>query len=317
MGMRGRGLLVAGGAAIALGAAGWLLGPGWAAAGVVAGPFAALVIASAWRVHVRTSAADLMQMGRAGEALPGLDEEMPSWRALARIWPGQFRDVLAGRLVDQSFALHKCGRDVEAAAAADEAVLAFRELAAARPRKFTAGLADALYRVSYPLAAIAGQEKALAAAEEAVRLYRGLAAARPARYASLLALSLTRQAILLARLGRPGEALAAAADADGLYRAAVPAGRYPYSAAQAMLAEGRFLCDLSRQREAARPLACGWQLAASRDYRDLLGYARPALQTAYQADPAGFARTWHAENGTEPPDWLTRQTPDPGRSQPS
>jgi hypothetical protein len=306
MGTRGRGLLAAGGAALALGAAGWLLGPGWAAAGVVVGPFAALVIASAWRAHARTSAADLLRMGRPAEALSMLDREMPSLRTLARIWPGQFRDVLASELVDHSFALHNCGRDAEAAAAAGEAVLAFRELAAARPRKFTVGLANALYRVSYPLGAIAGHEKALAAAEEAVRLYRGLAASRPVQYTPPLAQPLTRQAILLATLGRPGEALAAATGAAGLYQAAVPAARYPYSAAQALLAEGRVLCDLSRPREAARPLARGWQQAASRDYQDLLGYARPGLQTAYQADPAGVAGTWHAETGTEPPDWLTR-----------
>jgi tetratricopeptide (TPR) repeat protein len=305
MGTRGRGLLVAGGAAVALGAAGWLLGPGWAAAGVVAGPVAALVIAASWQAHARTGTADLLRAGRAGEALSRLDQELPSWRTAARIWPGQFRDALASQLVDRSFALRRCGRDAEAAAAAGEAVLAFRELAAARPRKFTAGLADVLYRVSYPLAA-AGRDKALAAAEEAVQLYRGLAAARPARYAPLLALSLTRQAILLASLGRPGDALAAATAATGLYQSTVAADRYPYSGAQALLVEGRVLCDLSRQREAARPLAQGWQAAASGDYQDLLCYARPALQTACQAGPAGFISTWRAETGTEPPDWLTR-----------
>jgi hypothetical protein len=166
--------------------------------------------------------------------------------------------------------------------------------------------------VSYLLTAVAGRQEALAAAEEAVRLYRGLAAARPAQYAPPLALSLNKQAILLARLGRPGDALAAATDAAGLYQAAVPADRYPYSSAEALLIEGRALCDLSRQREAARPLARGWQLAASRDYQDLLGYARPALETAYQADPAGFAGTWHAETGTEAPDWLARHDGAPG-----
>lgn len=145
-----------------------------------------------------------------------------------------------------------------------------------------------------------------------MRLYRGLAAARPAQHARMLALSLTRQAILLAGLDRPVDALAAATDAAGLYQAAVLADRYPYSAAQALLVEGRVLCDLSRQREAARPLARGWQLAASRDYQDLLGFARPALETACQADPAGFAGTWHAETGTGPPDWLTRPDGPPG-----
>jgi hypothetical protein len=76
--------------------------------------------------------------------------------------------------------------------------------------------------------------------------------------------------------------------------------------------EGQILCDPPRQREAARPLARGWQLAASRDYQDLLGYIRPALETAYQADPAGFAGTSHAETGTEAPDWLTHPDGAPG-----
>jgi len=231
---------------------------------------------------------------------------MPSWRTAARIWPGQFRDALAIRLMDQAFALHECGRDAEAAAVAGEAVLTYRELAAARPQKFTAGLADALYRASYLLGAVAGREEALAAAEEAVRLSRGLAAARPAQHAPLLAMSLTKQAILLAGMSRLDDALAAATDAAGVFQTAVPADQYQYSAAQAQLVQGRVLCDLSRPGEAARPLARGWQLAASRDYQDLLSFARPALKTAYEADPDGFAGTWHAETGTETPDWLTR-----------
>lgn len=244
-------------------------------------------------------------MGRADEALSILDEQMPSQRFLARIWPGQFRDVLASRLVDQSFALQKCGRDAEAAAAADQAVVIFRELAAARPAKFTAGLADALFRVSYPLAVVTGREEALAAAAEAAQLYRGLAAASPAKYVPLLIMSLTRQAILLAGLDRPGDALAAVTDAADLYRAATPGDQLPYSGAHALLLQGRVLCDLSRPHEAARPLARGWQLAESRDYQDLLDFARRALQIAYQAYPADFTSTWHAETGTAPPDWLT------------
>ena len=160
--------------------------------------------------------------------------------------------------------------------------------------------------MSYPLAVVTGREKALAAAEEAARLYRSLAAARPVQYVPLLIMSLTRQAILLAGLGHPGDALAAVTGAAGLYQAAVPAGQLAYSGAQALLVQGRVLCDLSRQGEAARPLARGWQLAASGDYQDLLGFARPAVQTAYQASPADFISTWRAETGTGPPDWLTR-----------
>jgi hypothetical protein len=90
MGARGRGLLVAGGAAVAL------------------------VITAIWRTYARTSAADLPRAGRADEALSVLERELPSWRIMARIWTGQFRDALASTLVDHSLALHKCGRDTEA-----------------------------------------------------------------------------------------------------------------------------------------------------------------------------------------------------------
>jgi len=306
VGTRARGLLVAGGAAIALGGAGWLLGPGWAAAGVVAGPVAALVIVAAWRVHTGTSAWHLLQLGRVDEALSNLDEEIPALRTLARIWPSQFRQDLASRRVDQAIALSKCGRDAEAAAMAAEAVVAFRELAAARPQKFTAGLAEALYRVSFALAAVAGRDETLAAVEESVRLSRGLAAARPAQHAPLLAMALARQAILLAGMSRLDDALAAATDAVGVFQTAVPADRYPHSGAEALLMQGRVLCDLSRPGEAAGPLARGWQQAASRGYQDLLGWARPALTIAYEAGPAAFAGIWHAETGTDAPDWLTR-----------
>jgi tetratricopeptide (TPR) repeat protein len=222
----------------------------------------------------------------------------------------QFRDALAIRLLDRSIVLKECGQDAQAVAAAEEAVLIFRDLAAARPRKFTPGLADALYRLSYPLAAATRREEALTAAEEAVQMYRGLATTDPARYLPHLAASLNREAILLIWLDRPGAALDAATEAADIYQNAIPASQHDYSAAQALLIQGRLLCDQSRRREAAHLLAPGWQLAASRDHRDLLAYARPALKTAYHADPDGFISTWRAETGSEPPDWLTR--PDSG-----
>jgi hypothetical protein len=66
-------------------------------------------------------------------------------------------------------------------------------------------------------------------------------------------------------------ALAAATDAVEVFQSAVPADRYPHGGTQA-----------------------------------LLGFARPALTIAYEAHPAGFAGIWHAETGTDAPDWLTR-----------
>jgi tetratricopeptide (TPR) repeat protein len=305
VGARGRWLFILGGAAVALGAAGWRLGPVWAVAGVVAGPFAALLIASVWRVHATVGATDLLRLGRAHEALSRLEQEMPSWRTLARIWPGQFRDALAIRLLDRSIVLKECGQVAEAVAAAEEAVLIFRDRAAARPRRFTPGLADALYRLSFPLSAATRREEALTATEEAVQIYRGLATADPARYLSHLAASLNREAILLIWLERPGEALDAVTEAADIYQDAIPASQYDYSAAQALLIHGRLLCDQSRWREATHLLARGWQRAASRDHRDLLAHARPALKAAYHADPDAFISAWRAETGSEPPGWLT------------
>jgi hypothetical protein len=62
-----------------------------------------------------------------------IDQEMPAWRQLARIWPGQFRGALASRLMHRSLALRTALRDGEAVTCAEEGVAIYRSLAAARP----------------------------------------------------------------------------------------------------------------------------------------------------------------------------------------
>ena len=88
--------------AVAFGAAAWLLlGPVWTIAGVVVGPLIAIVVVASVRAVISPDAATLLDNDQPGEAIARLRNEMPSWRTLARIWPSQFRDALANRLIVQ------------------------------------------------------------------------------------------------------------------------------------------------------------------------------------------------------------------------
>jgi tetratricopeptide (TPR) repeat protein len=174
------------------------------------------------------------------------------------------------------------------------------------------GLAIALNNLSYPLRAAGRRDEALAAAEESVRLNRALTAARPKKYRYSLACSLGTQAELLTQAGRPDDALKSVSEAADLYRDVHPGNEDARQAAEVLILQGQILCDLSRCREAARPLAGGWHLAAS-PARQNPAFARAALKTAYKADPAGFSGIWHIETGSDLPRWLTEQDGSPDR----
>jgi tetratricopeptide (TPR) repeat protein len=297
--------------AVVLGAAGALLGPLWAAAGVVAGPVVAVLAVSVGLLFTRPEPEDLLRAGRHREALPMLDAQMPDWRGMARIWPGQFRDTLASQLLYRSSALKGAMRSEEALVPAVEAVSIYRELAAARPGKFAPDLAKALIELSDRLRMVSRREEALAAAEEAERMCRALAAGRPGKYTDDLAESLINLGTLRSRAGRHGEALAAATEAAGIYRDIRPGGQAAINAARALFLQGRILCDLSRYAEAAAPLARGCHIAASQENPGIPGFIRPALQAAYRADPAVFLNVWHTETDGDPPPWLASQDGDP------
>lgn len=297
-------LAAAGGAAV-LGAAGALLGPAWAAAGLVAGTFLALAAIAVVRGLAAPDPADLLQAGEHREALRLVDEQLPAWRTAARIWPGQFRDALATQLMNRSEALLAAHRDGEALAAAEQGVAIFRSLAAARPGEPSPDLAGALNDLSYPLRATGRQDEALAAAAEAVELYRALAAARPRKYRYRLASSLGTQAELLTYAGRPSPALAAASEAAAHYQDMHPGDRATSGAAEVLFLHGQLLCEASRHREAAQSLARAWRLGG-RIAEHQPGFDPAVLRTAYHADPAGFLATWHAITGTSPPSWLTQ-----------
>ena len=292
--------------AVAFGAAAWLLlGPVWTIAGVLVGPLIAIVVVVGVRAFTAPDAATLLNHDNRDEAIALLRNEMASWRTLARIWPSQFRDALANRLIVQSGALQAMNRDEEALRTADEAVAIYQDLAAERPGKYGPDLADALDHQSRLLAADDRQAEALAAMQVAVRLYRNLASADPARYLPLLAECLICEAGWLAEIDLSGEALAAVHEATDICQDKLPWQQLPSCAAQAMLLEGELLCGQARYREAARLLAQGWRMAADQHLEDVLRDATPAIRAAYRADPDHFAAAWHAETGAEPPDWLT------------
>jgi tetratricopeptide (TPR) repeat protein len=292
--------------AVASGAAAWLLlGPVWTIAGALVGLVITIVVVATVLVYTTPDAATLLKNDQPGQAIARLGSEMPNWRTLARIWPSQFRDALASRLLVQSGALQAMNRDDEALRTADEAVAIYQDLAAERPGKYGPDLAYALDHQSRLLAADDRLAEALAAMQVAVRLYRNLAAAEPARYLPPLAECLTREAGWLAEIELSGDALAAVREATDICRDKLPWQQLPRCAARAMLLEGELLCGQGRYREAARLLAMGWRVAAGRHQQDVLRDAKPAIRSAYRADPDHFAVVWHAETGAEPPDWLT------------
>jgi hypothetical protein len=290
--------------AVAFGAAAWLLlGPMWTITGVLVGPLIVLLVVAVVHVYATPDAATLLDEDKPDEAVALLRGEMTSWRTLARIWPSQFRDALASRLIVQSGALQAMNREEEALRTADEAVAIYQDLAAERPGKYGPDLADALNHQSRLLAADDRQAEALTAMQVAVRLYRNLASAEPARYLPVLAECLTCEAGWLAEIDLSGEALAAVHEATDICQDKLPWQQLPSCAARAMLLEGELLCGQARYRDAARLLAKGWRLAAGQ--QDLLRDAAPAIKTAYRADPDHFATVWQAETGAEPPDWLS------------
>ena len=291
--------------AVAFGAVAWLLlGPVWTIAGVLVGPLVGLIVLAVVRVSA-SDAAILLRDDKPDEAIAQLHRELASWRTLARIWPSQFRDALASRLILQSGALQAVNRDDEALRTADEAVAIYQDLAAERPGKYGPDLAGSLGHQARLLAADDRQAEALAAMAVAVRLYRNLAAAEPATYLPVLAECLTCEAGWLAEIDLPGDALAAVHEATGICQDKLPWQYVPSCAARALLLEGRLLCGQARYREAARLLAKGWRLAAGRNLVHARRDATPAIRAAYGADPDHFCAAWRAETGAEPPDWLS------------
>lgn len=291
--------LAGAGGAVLLGGAGALLGPVWAVAGLVTGLFAALVIYGVVQTFRTPDPAGLLEAGRHREALRAVDEMTPGARRMARMWPGQFREYQAHLLVDKSLALLAAFRVGEAVAAAEQGVASYRSLAAARPARPMPGLAMALNNLCYPLRAAGRHDEALAAAAEAVQIRRALATAHPRKYRYELACTLGTEAEMLAGTGQLAVALTRTSEAAHICQDR-PARRHDTAhAAEVLFLHGQLLCQAGRYREAVRPLAQAWHLAAEHQHDK---FDKQVLQTAYRADPAGFLSTWRTETGSPPPD---------------
>jgi hypothetical protein len=296
-----------GGAAVVGGAAGWLLlGPLWAIAGVVAGLLFALVACVTFVAFTVAGPATHLQNHEPQRALTEISRGLWSLRYLARIWPSQFRKSLADTLLMQAEALRALHLEAQALSPAAEAVAIYQVLAAENPRTFTPGLAAELDRQSSLLAAsgrLAEAEKAIAVA---VRLYREFVPAAPGDYLPGLADALTRQAEWLLEMGQDSAALVTVSEAADICQDQLPRDELPPCAAQTLLLTGRLLTGQARYREAARPLAMGWLLAARRGQQDLIAPAVPAVRATYRADDAALRAAWRTETGSEPPDWIYR-----------
>jgi hypothetical protein len=228
-------------------------------------------------------------------------------RALARWWPGRFREVLAAERLMEAEALWALGEYLRVPGSAREAVAIYRDLAARGPQPYEAGLAQALDRQARLLAATGAPGEAAAVASAAAQLYRALDAAAPGKYRPALAGSLILQAVALSKAGLAPAALVAAAGA-----ASVCEDGLPPCAARAFVQHGRLLAGRGRHREAAGQLARGWQLAIRWGEDDMLESAVQALRDSYRVDRAAVLDAWRTEVGGDPPDWLTGARPLPG-----
>ena len=291
--------------AIGFGTAGWfLLNPYWAIAGVVAGPYLALVVFAVVVTITLPDAATLVNQHEPYQALKQVQQDLYTSRRLAKVWPSQWRIALAQNLIIESGALNALNKNAPALRSCDEAVAIYQALAAENPGKYGPGLADALDRQSRLLATAGRQADALEAVQTAVRMYRNLAAAEPTEYLPALAEALTCKAVWLTDIHQDSQALAAAHEATSIYWHRLRRPELPPDAAQAALLEGQLLGKQQRHHDAAVMLARGWQLATSQHQHNALATATSALKAACRADPDDFTAVWHAETGTQPPEWL-------------
>ncbi len=195
------------------GGAGMQFGPIWTAVGAVTG-FIVAPLVYLFLLSLRLPDPDkLLAAGRPEEALEQVTSLLTMDRRLAERWPGQFREVLADRLLTKAEILHTLGKAPQALEAVDEAVEILTEMVDAGPSRQDVNLARGRCLQAGLLAVMARHGEALAAAEDAVALYRALTIADRNHYAGRLAEALERQADALGYLDRLAAARAATAEA--------------------------------------------------------------------------------------------------------
>jgi tetratricopeptide (TPR) repeat protein len=206
-------ILIPAAGAILLGGAGWLLGPLWAVAGIVAGPVVAVSIALTILALGKPDPVRVLQAGRAQQAHRLITQDLSFARKMARKRPW-FRDLLAANLETMAQVLQALGNEPQALENATEAAAIDTELSVAHPDRYASALARTSAQQAGLLAQMGRHGEALAAIESAVQIYRRLALRDRGAGLPLLASALTRQSDELGCLGRITEARAAAAEAE-------------------------------------------------------------------------------------------------------
>jgi tetratricopeptide (TPR) repeat protein len=195
------------------GGLGWLLGPLWAIAGILAG-----LVAGVWALLFMFTRGKpdpelLLRSGRPQEAYRHLQYEISFAREQVVKRP-VLREVFAIRLETMSQILHALGNEPKALESITEAVAVYTDLSVKRNDRHTISLARTLLHQAAMLANMGRHGEALAAIDPALRIYRRLAVKDRNAYLPSLAAALTSQADALGHLDRITEARAAIAEAE-------------------------------------------------------------------------------------------------------
>jgi hypothetical protein len=119
----------------------------------------------------------LTSKGQPEDALRRLQRDEAGGRRLARMWPSQFRDVLAYTLISKSDALHALHRYGHALHCADEGVAIYQALTPENPAKYSPYLSHSIDTQSRALAGLGRQAEAIQAIDTSITMFRHTLAA--------------------------------------------------------------------------------------------------------------------------------------------
>jgi tetratricopeptide (TPR) repeat protein len=240
-------------------------------------------------LSVAQLSAQLLYVGRRGEAAAAAQRAVELWRELAADGPVE-QASLASSLSILGERLQRIERLGDGVAATAEAVSLMRPLAQAEPARYEPRLRDALMQHGYALERVAEHASAVDVFRESIAIERRLAELNPATFLPGLASSLAGMSVSLRETGAWAEALSAATEAVEIQRSLV--------ATSPRMPRGPLANSLTAMVLAANGAGLPAQARAAAEealvlYRDLVA-TQPSvhsdgLATALDAAAIGFA----------------------------